>query len=186
MLYFIFTFILVIDQVTKYLAIERLMGNPPIVVINNFFQLNYVENYGAAFGILQNKQLFFIIITVVIIAGIIIFMKSNKKLSKVMNISLALILSGAVGNLIDRIRLGYVIDFVDIKFGNFYDYPVFNIADSSIVVATIIVAYLVLFDKYETVERKMIDLNSQEKWFLENDEGNDKYGYYRNFSWWRR
>lgn len=161
MLYIIFTLILIIDQATKYLAVERLMGNPPVVIIDNFFQLNYVENYGAAFGILQNKQLFFIVITIIIIAGIIIFMKVNNKLSKMMNISLVLILSGAVGNLIDRIRLGYVIDFIDVKFGSLYDYPVFNIADSSIVVATIIVAYLVLFDKYETPSKKMIDMNSQ-------------------------
>lgn len=163
MLYIIFIVILVIDQVTKYLAVERLMGNPPFVIINNFFQLRYVENFGAAFGILQNKQLFFIIITFIIIAGIIIFMKANNKLSKLMNISLVLILSGAVGNLIDRIRLGYVVDFVDIKFGSLYDYPVFNIADSSIVIATIMVAYLVLFDKYEAVGERVLDMNSQKK-----------------------
>lgn len=154
MLYIIFILILIFDQATKYLAVEKLMGNPPFVIISNFFQFNYVENYGAAFGILQNKQLFFIIITFIIVVGIKIFMKVNNNLNKIMNISLILILSGAIGNLIDRIRLGYVIDFVDIKFGNFYDYPVFNIADSSIVVATFIIAYLVLFDKYENSIQK--------------------------------
>ena len=156
MIYVIFTLIVFIDQFTKYLAVEKLMGNPPFVIINNFFQFNYVENYGAAFGILQNQQLFFIIATCVIIIGIIIFMKINNTLTKFMNISLILILAGAFGNLIDRIRLGYVVDFLDVKFGNFYDYPVFNIADSSIVIASFIIIYLVLSDKYEIADKKNI------------------------------
>ena len=63
--------------------------------------------------------------------------------------ALVMVVFGALGNLIDRIRLGYVIDFIDVKFGNFYDFPVFNFADSFIVIATIIIMYLVLFDKYE-------------------------------------
>ncbi len=156
MLYIIFTLIVAIDQFTKYLAVERLMGNPPFVIINNFFQFNYVENYGAAFGILQNQQLFFIIANFIIIIGIIIFMKINNKLTKLMNTSLVLILAGAIGNLIDRIRLGYVVDFLDVKFGNFYDYPVFNIADSSVVIASFIIIYLVLSDKYEVSDKKNI------------------------------
>ncbi|MTI47751.1 MAG: signal peptidase II [Firmicutes bacterium] len=149
MLYIIFLLIVALDQMTKYLAVEKLMGQSPFVIINNFLQFNYVENFGAAFGIMQNKQTFFIIITVIIFVAIIIFMKLNNNLNKIMKISLVMILAGAIGNLIDRIRLGYVVDFVDVKFGNFYDYPVFNIADSSIVVATLIIIYLVLTDKYE-------------------------------------
>ncbi|WP_202711241.1 signal peptidase II [Sporosalibacterium faouarense] len=149
MLYIIFLLIVALDQMTKYLAVEKLMGQSPFVIINNFLQFNYVENFGAAFGIMQNKQTFFIIITVIIFVAIIIFMKLNNNLNKIMKISLVMILAGAIGNLIDRIRLGYVVDFVDVKFGNVYDYPVFNIADSSIVVATLIIIYLVLTDKYE-------------------------------------
>lgn len=150
MLYIIFIIIVAVDQITKYYAVEKLMGQDPFTIIGEFLQFNYTENPGAAFGILQNKQYFFIIITVVIVTGIIIFMKLNKNtLSKMMKISLVMILAGAIGNFIDRIRLGYVVDFIDVKFGNFYDYPIFNIADSSIVVATFIIMYLILTNKFE-------------------------------------
>lgn len=150
MLYIIFIIIVAVDQITKYYAVEKLMGQDSFTIIGEFLQFNYTENFGAAFGILQNKQYFFIIITVVIVIGIIIFMKFNKNiLSKMMKISLVMILAGAIGNFIDRIRLGYVVDFIDVKFGNFYDYPIFNIADSSIVVATFIIMYLILTNKFE-------------------------------------
>lgn len=149
MLYMVFIGILAIDQLTKYFSVEYLQGQKPIVIIDNFLQLNYVENYGAAFGIMQNKQWFFIIATFIVLVGIIIYMKTNNKLTFSMRLSLVLIASGALGNLIDRIRLGYVIDMIDVNFGNFYDYPVFNVADSAIVIATIFIMYLVIFDKYE-------------------------------------
>lgn len=149
MLYIIGIIVLLLDQVSKYYALKYLKGNEPIVLINNFLQLNYVENIGAAFGILKNKQPFFIVITIVVIAGIIFYMKKNEKLTNWMRTSMVLILSGAIGNLIDRIRFNYVVDFIDVKFGNFYDYPVFNIADSAIVIGTILFAFLVLTDKYE-------------------------------------
>ncbi len=136
-MYIIATIIIVLDQISKKYAVKYLKNGSPIEIIDNFFQLSYVQNYGAAFGILQNKQLFFIITTIIIIFGIIYFMKVNNT-TKTINILLMLIIGGAIGNLIDRIRLGYVIDFLDIKFGNFYDYPVFNLADSFIVIGTII------------------------------------------------
>lgn len=153
MLYILFILILALDQLTKYLAIKELMGHGPIVIFENFFQFLYVENYGAAFGIMQNKQLFFIIITIIIVAGIIVFMKLNNNLTKGVRLSLVMIIAGAIGNFIDRIRLGYVVDFIDVDFGNLYDYPVFNIADSAIVIATIIIGYLILTNKYE-IDRK--------------------------------
>jgi len=149
MLYLICFLILLIDQITKYYAVSQLQGQVPIVLINNFLQFNYVENYGAAFGILQNKKLFFVIVTLVVLIGIVIYLKTNTKLHKLMRVSLVMIMAGALGNIIDRIRLGFVVDFIDVRFGNLYDYPVFNIADSAIVIATIFIAYLVLFDKYQ-------------------------------------
>lgn len=149
MFYIIGILMLISDQVSKYYAVELLRGREPYVLVDNFLQLNYIENFGAAFGILQNKQLFFIILTTFVIIGILIYIKLNTKLSKPMIFALVMVVFGALGNLIDRIRLGYVIDFIDVKFGNFYDFPVFNFADSFIVVATIIIMYLVLFEKNE-------------------------------------
>lgn len=147
MIYLFTILIIFLDQISKKLAVKYLLGNEPIQIIGDFLQLNYVKNYGAGFGIFQNKQIFLIITTSIVMVAIIIFLiKINT--SNIMKFSLMMIIGGALGNLIDRIRLGYVIDFIDVKFGSFYDYPVFNIADSFIVVGTIIIVYLILTDKY--------------------------------------
>lgn len=141
--------VLFLDQITKFFAIKSLKGNAPIVIIENFLQLNYVQNFGAAFGILQNKKIFFIVMTTIVVIGIIIYVKTNTNLTTIMKISLAMVIGGALGNLFDRIRLGYVVDFIDVRFWGLYDFPVFNIADSSIVIATLLICYLVIVNKYE-------------------------------------
>ncbi len=147
----IFISIIIIDQITKYWAVY-LKSNPPIVLIDNFLQLNYTENHGAAFGMLQGKQTFFIIVTIVILVVIIYTLIKNNKLSNISRISLILISGGAVGNLIDRIRLHYVVDFIDVNFGKIYDFPIFNAADSFVVIGTFILIYLIGFDKFEKSE----------------------------------
>lgn len=148
--YIIFIFIIALDQFTKYWAIKYLKGNEPLVIIENFLEFNYVENFGAAFGILQNKRVFFVLITLIVIVLILFFLKRNIYcLNKGIKISLVMLIAGAIGNLIDRIRFGYVIDFISVKFKNGYEFPVFNIADSFIVISTILIVYMILFDKYE-------------------------------------
>lgn len=150
MLYGIFILILLLDQLTKYFAVKLLMNGEPYVIIKGFLQLEYVENFGAAFGILQNRKIFFIIITLVVIIAVIFYLKRNYYyINRPMKAALTMLLAGAVGNFIDRVRLGYVIDFVHVNFGKFYDFPVFNIADSFIVISTILIVYMVLFNKYE-------------------------------------
>lgn len=150
MLFLITALIVILDQLTKYAAVKYLKGGNPFIIIEGFFQLHYVENYGAAFGILQNKKIFFIIITSVVIIGIIFFLtKGYYNLSKSTEISLTVLLGGAVGNLIDRIRLDYVIDFISVKFGKGYDFPVFNIADMAIVIGTSLIMIMILLNKYE-------------------------------------
>lgn len=141
--------IIILDQITKFYAVKLIKGNTPIIIIKNFLQLNYVENFGAAFGILQNKKIFFIIMTTIVVIGIIIYIKTNINLTTTIKIALVMVIGGAIGNLIDRIRLGYVIDFIDVNFWGLYDFPVFNLADSSIVIATFLICYLVIFNKYE-------------------------------------
>lgn len=138
-----------LDQISKYYAVAYLKGNSAIVLVDNFLKLNYVENRGAAWGIFQNQRVFFIITTTLVLIGIISYIKMSKDISKLMRISLYLIISGAIGNLIDRIRFGYVVDFIDVTFGKLYDFPVFNFADSFIVIGTAIMIYLVATDKYE-------------------------------------
>lgn len=148
----VFISIIIIDQITKYWAVS-LKNNPPIVLIDNFLQLNYTENSGAAFGMLQGKQAFFIIVTSIILIIIIYTLKKNNNLNNISKLTLILISGGAVGNLIDRIRLHYVIDFIDVTFGKLYDFPIFNVADSFVVIGTFILIYLIGFDKFEKSEK---------------------------------
>jgi len=136
----IVAFVVFLDQVTKYLAVKYLMPIGSYPVIKNFFHLTYVENKGAAFGMLQNKTLFFIVITV-IVGAVLIYSMIKLPGNSVYNYTLAMILGGAIGNLIDRVRLGYVVDFINFKF-----FPaVFNVADSFIVIGAIILGYLMIF-----------------------------------------
>ncbi|NLA13480.1 MAG: signal peptidase II [Tissierellia bacterium] len=147
---FIIIFSVVFDQLTKYWATEVLKNGESIKIIGNFLRFTYAENRGAAFSILQNQRVFFLIITIImlIILGIVYF--TNRNLSNLSRLSMAMIAGGAIGNFIDRYRMGYVIDFIDVRFGTFYNFPVFNIADSFVVCGTILMVILILFNKFET------------------------------------
>ncbi|KAB3533152.1 signal peptidase II [Alkaliphilus serpentinus] len=148
MAYLIVLIVLILDQITKLWAINSLKPIESIAVIPKIFHLTYVENSGAAFGILQNQKLFFIFATTLIVVGIIIFISKNKKLFLTMKLGLSLIMAGAIGNLIDRIRFSYVVDFFDFKI-----WPVFNIADISIVIGALLVSYLIIrYDSFSPKE----------------------------------
>lgn len=134
--------IVILDQVIKYFVSANLMTSE-ITVIKNFFYLTYVENYGIAFGMFQNKTLFFIITQSAISIVIIFLIYRLYKVHFWVTVCLAMILGGAVGNLIDRIRLGYVVDYL--RFTIFP--PVFNLADSAIVVGAILLGAIVILDK---------------------------------------
>ena len=136
--------LIVIDQISKYLALNNLANIGSIPIIENIFHLTYVENRGAAFGMFQNNQIVFIIVAVVAsIVGLYYIYK--KKLNLLGNISIVLIISGAIGNLIDRVRLGFVVDYFDFRF--IWDY-VFNVADIFVVVGTILLCiYIIVFEK---------------------------------------
>lgn len=140
--------LIAIDQLIKIWVTASLAGNPAIQVISGFFQLNYVENYGAAFGILQNQRLFFLILTLPFVAGVVYMMKRYHFRTPFM-IFIMTLTGGAVGNLIDRMFRGYVVDYLDVTFGRFYDFPVFNFADICIVVSTILIAIWVIFREGE-------------------------------------
>lgn len=149
---FILTFIIIaLDQITKYLAINSLKGAGARVIIPNFFRLVYVENYGAAFGMLQNKKIFFVIITVAVVICLSVFLvRYYNRINLITKLAVATLLGGTIGNFIDRVRFGYVVDFFSFRLFNIYEFPVFNIADIAIVLSTIIIVYLLLFDKYES------------------------------------
>lgn len=131
--------ILILDQLTKITAINNLKDGNSVKVIGDFLNLTYVENYGAGFGILQNARWLFIVVTIAVVISMIYFAISNKN-DLMLKISIYILIGGAIGNLIDRIFRGYVVDFIDIRFGKLYDFPVFNIADIAVVVGAILLA----------------------------------------------
>lgn len=136
--------LVVLDQASKiYLTLVNKTSPIDLEVIKGFFRITYTCNDGAAFSILKGKRVFFIIMTIIVVFLIVYYLLKNK-VYWVEKYSLLLIISGAVGNLIDRIMYGYVIDFLDfIIFG--YDFPVFNIADSFITIGAVGLIISILF-----------------------------------------
>lgn len=136
------------DQVSKWAAIDILSAEPGgrIVVIERFFALTLVYNPGAAFGILPRFNNLFVILSILTVAALLVFFRSLFAGSRLSRIAAGLILGGAVGNLIDRIRFQQVVDFFDFQFGT-YHWPAFNIADSAICVGVALLVAAVIFGK---------------------------------------
>ncbi|MHB0870709.1 MAG: signal peptidase II [Pirellulaceae bacterium] len=133
--------VLVADQVTKVVIRQMLLdaGTPSIPLIGGWIKLTYVENRGAAFGLLQNQSLFFIAVGLLVVGGILVGHRFVPGHKTSLAICLGMQLGGATGNLIDRMRYGHVFDFVDLTY-----WPVFNVADSAIVIGVAILAYHLL------------------------------------------
>lgn len=125
--------LLCIDQISKLLVVNLLTKTNSITIIKNFFYLTYINNDGAAFSILVGKRIFLILIAVLVIVMLIRYIKKNNIQNKLELVSLALIIGGSLGNLMDRVVRGYVIDFLDFKLFN-YNFPIFNLADTFIVI----------------------------------------------------
>lgn len=133
-----------IDQITKYLAVLYLKGKPAKVIIDGVFELQYLENRGAAFGMMQNMQYVFVagaVVICIIILYLYIRMPYTFRYLP-LRICAVLLCAGAIGNMIDRIRLNYVIDFF---YFSLIDFPIFNVADCYVVIACIAFALLILF-----------------------------------------
>ena len=146
MYYVIAVVMIVIDQWTKYLVIENMTIGESIPVIENIFYLTSHRNPGAAWGILQGQMWFFYIITLIVVGIIIYYIEHYAKTNRLLGISLGLVLGGAIGNLIDRVRFQEVVDFVDVYIFS-YDFPIFNVADSSLVVGVILIGIITLFEE---------------------------------------
>ncbi len=133
-----------LDQFTKYLAVTHLEGKPPIVIIDGWLELMFLKNNGAAFGMLQNQKVFFVIIATVIllIIAYVLFRLPDEKKYYIMHVLLVLIASGAAGNLIDRVRHDYVVDFIYFVIINF---PIFNVADIYVTASTFVLVLVFLF-----------------------------------------
>ena len=157
----LFLVLIAVDQLTKYWAVIKLKDQPSIPLIKNVLELRYLENNGAAFGFLQNKQwLFYVITMIVLIAIVFVFVRIIKqynqymqldaekiraktlKDSAILNYVLVILAAGAIGNLIDRIAHTYVVDFIYFRLINF---PIFNFADICVTLSAIFLIIFLVF-----------------------------------------
>lgn len=141
--------LIAVDQTTKYFAVKNLMNQKPYVVWDGVFELHYLENRGAAFGMLQDQKVFFVLIAVIILAVImyVLIKAPYQKMYTKLHITLVFIASGAIGNLIDRLRYDYVVDFL---YFSLIDFPIFNVADIYVTLSSVFLVILLLFVYKET------------------------------------
>jgi signal peptidase II len=131
-------FIIALDQATKLYIHTHFQLGESLTVISNYFNITYVKNPGAAFGFLANshpmfRDAFFLIIPPVAMVIIVMILRTVSSTDRIQILALSSVFGGAIGNYIDRLRLRYVIDFLDFHFQNVYSWPAFNVADISIV-----------------------------------------------------
>ena len=142
--FMLFVILVIADQLTKHLAVVRLKNQAAYYLINGILEFNYLENRGAAFGVLQNQKYFFVFVALIFI-GVIVFVlikvPTQKKYYS-LNILLVINAAGAVGNMIDRVRYDYVVDFIYLVCIQF---PIFNVADIYVTTATVILVFQILF-----------------------------------------
>ncbi|MGJ7922469.1 signal peptidase II [Neobacillus sp. LXY-4] len=143
--YIIALFVIILDQMTKWLIVKNLEIGESIEMIENFLYITSHRNRGAAWGILQGQMWFFYVITVIVIIGIVFYIQKAVKGKWLLGVSLGLMLGGAIGNFIDRVFRKEVVDFINTYiFG--YDFPVFNIADSALVIGVILLMIQMLME----------------------------------------
>ncbi|MED3624298.1 signal peptidase II [Neobacillus thermocopriae] len=126
-------FIIILDQLTKWFIVNNMYIGESIPVIEDFLYITSHRNRGAAWGILQGQMWFFYVITVIVIIGLIYYLHRAAKGKMLLGISLAFMLGGAIGNFIDRVFRKEVVDFIHTYIFS-YNFPVFNIADSALVI----------------------------------------------------
>lgn len=136
--------LLAIDQFTKYLVVENLAEGGPLQIISGVFQLRYHENDGAVWGIMSGKVPFLAVLTCIIMSGLvyIYFKIPMEKRYNLMRVILVFIAAGAIGNFIDRIIRGFVVDFL---YFELIDFPIFNVADCYITISSVLLIILSIF-----------------------------------------
>lgn len=141
---------IIADQATKLLTLEFLT-DAPMKLIPEVLHLTYVENKGAAFGMLADHRWVFIVISTVAIAALVVYLFIKKPKDKLLCVSLALIAGGGIGNMIDRIFRGFVVDMIDVTCINFY---VFNVADSAVCIGCGLLILYMILDEIRTKREK--------------------------------
>ncbi|EGQ1726272.1 signal peptidase II [Staphylococcus pseudintermedius] len=143
---FITLIILIGDQLTKFIIRTQMTLGESFAVVPKFLYITSHRNNGAAWGILSGKMTFFYIITIIVLIALIVFYIKEAKNNMLMQIVISLLFSGALGNFIDRVSSGEVVDFIDtVIFG--YDFPIFNIADASLTIGVVLLIIVLLKDQ---------------------------------------
>ncbi len=134
------------DQLTKIIVDRTLSYGASYPIIDNFFYFTYVHNTGAAWGILEGRLNFFFLVSILATIGIVYYFIQSPSYQKLTRFGLILVLSGMIGNLIDRIAFGYVRDFIDfLIFG--YNFPIFNVADMAITIGIFLVIFETMYEE---------------------------------------
>ena len=136
--------LILLDQGTKFWALASLKPIHNMTLVEGFMDLTFVENRGVAFGMFSGQRWFILLLTGIIAAGLIWFYKAMPKKKEYfpLRVSLVMVLSGAIGNIIDRLFRGYVVDFFEFTF---FEWPVFNVADIYVVVGVTLLALMIFF-----------------------------------------
>lgn len=161
----LFIFVIVLDQWTKYLAYTMLELGKSVEILRGRLNLTLVNNPGAAFGLFADLPPFYrrtclLIVSLLAIWVVIRFLLNEAKEDKFSKYALILILSGAIGNMIDRFRLDYVVDFIDVIYWDGRSWPAFNVADSAISLGVMILMFRVVFFSRNSVSHSKAKLNS--------------------------
>ena len=147
------------DQGIKYIVIEYLKPVEYFDVFENILRFRYVENTGAVFGSFATHTLFLTVFSIILLCIVIYYLVSNRNQSKLVNICLLLMISGGVGNIIDRIRLHYVVDYIEPLF---IDFAVFNFADCLITVGAFTLIIYLIVDLVRDIKKEKMQKNASE------------------------
>ncbi|MEH7435983.1 signal peptidase II [Neobacillus drentensis] len=150
--YLIALFVILLDQITKWLIVSKMNLGDSIPIIDNILYITSHRNRGAAWGILQGQMWLFYVITIIVIIAIMYYMQKAAKGKWLLGVSLALMLGGAIGNFIDRVVRKEVVDFIHTYIFT-YNFPVFNIADSALVVGVVVLMIEMLREERESKEK---------------------------------
>lgn len=152
-MYFILASVIAgVDQYSKFLVVTKMKFGASIEIISGFFSLTFIKNYGAAFGLFQRQLAVFVIVGLVAVTVIVVYSIIISEKEYLLQTGLAFLLGGAIGNFIDRLRFGYVVDFLDLHHGKWH-WPVFNIADIAIDIGVVMILLkFVLMDEEEECE----------------------------------
>ena len=162
--------VITLDQVSKLLAVAFLKGGESFVIIDNVFRLTYVENRGAAFGMLDDKRWVFMILSTLGILAMMFFLFKFAKGETLLSLALSFVIGGGIGNMIDRVFMGFVVDFID-----FCAFPdlwmwVFNIADSFVCVGAALMLLYILLDAVKESKLKKAEAEADD---ISNGDGDD-------------